>query len=337
MWHKLKKTVTGTLRFLQRENLTRMFFLLVFMLAGSMVALSVLEDNMNPLDALWWSIVTMTTVGYGDITPLTTGGRIIGAIVMFFGISLLGMFTASLAGILVNSRIKADKGMKSYKFKKHIIICEYNRRAENILSEIRARRENAGIPVVLIAELEEKPVDDDELYFIRGEATENNLQRANLKEASTVIILGNESQNEVDRDARVVLTTLAVESINPDVYSIVELADEKNVKHCERARADEVIVVGDFSSRLISRASNDHGISKIISDILSSHSGSEIRKQPLPDNLSGKSFEEIFIAMKQTENMTVIGLRNNSNNEVIANPPGDMKVDTGFSLVVITS
>lgn len=337
MWPKIKKAVTGTFRFLQRENLTRMFFLLVFMLAGSMVALSIFEDNMSPVDALWWSIVTMTTVGYGDITPLTTGGRIIGAIVMFFGISLLGMFTASLAGILVSSRIKADKGMKSFKFENHIIICEYNRRAENILSEIRARSENAAVPVVLIADLDEKPLDDDELFFIRGEATEQTLHRANLEKAKTVIILGNESENEVNRDARVVLTTLAVETINPDAYSIVELADEKNVKHCERARADEIIVVGDFSSRLISRASNDHGISKIISDILSSESGSEIRKLPVPESLTGCTFEDLFIQMKQKENITVIGLYNNRNNTAIANPSNDMRVNAGFNMIVITS
>lgn len=54
-------------------------------------------------DALWWSLETITTVGYGDYFPVTKEGRIVGAVLMVFGIALFGMFTASIAGLLINS------------------------------------------------------------------------------------------------------------------------------------------------------------------------------------------------------------------------------------------
>ncbi len=62
-----------------------------------------LEDNMNTFgDALWWSLVTTTTVGYGDISPETTGGRFIAGILMIIGIGFLGMVTGSVATYFVD-------------------------------------------------------------------------------------------------------------------------------------------------------------------------------------------------------------------------------------------
>ena len=59
--------------------------------------------------------MTITTVGYGDITPSTIGGRIIGVVVMVFGIGLLGMFTATIASIFVETKLKEGKGCSGYK------------------------------------------------------------------------------------------------------------------------------------------------------------------------------------------------------------------------------
>lgn len=52
-------------------------------------------------DALWWSLTTITTVGYGDIVPVTAIGRLVGGFCMFIGISMFGLITAQLAALLV--------------------------------------------------------------------------------------------------------------------------------------------------------------------------------------------------------------------------------------------
>jgi len=59
-------------------------------------------------DALWWSLVTTTTVGYGDISPESTGGRILAGILMLVGIGFLGMVTGSMATFFVD-RISQSK------------------------------------------------------------------------------------------------------------------------------------------------------------------------------------------------------------------------------------
>ena len=61
--------------------------------------------------ALWWAIVTVTTVGYGDITPVTLGGRALGVILMIGGIGIFGIFTASVAALFVEGNDDTDPAL----------------------------------------------------------------------------------------------------------------------------------------------------------------------------------------------------------------------------------
>jgi voltage-gated potassium channel len=78
-----------------------LLFLTVFMLWSS-AGFYFLEKGKNPViqsfsDALWWAIVTTTTVGYGDIAPVTNAGRMIAVVLIVSGVALIGMFTANMA------------------------------------------------------------------------------------------------------------------------------------------------------------------------------------------------------------------------------------------------
>lgn len=60
----------------------------------------------NFLDAFWWASATVTTVGYGDVVPVTDIGRILGIVLMFVGISIIGVFISAFGAILIGSRLK---------------------------------------------------------------------------------------------------------------------------------------------------------------------------------------------------------------------------------------
>ena len=101
--------------------------LLVFLLSSLGVLLFEYPDNQSfhsLWDAIWWTLVTAATVGYGDKVPLTTGGRFVAILVMLFGIGLLGMVTGRIASWLVEWKIKEGSGLVDQKkVKKHFVIC----------------------------------------------------------------------------------------------------------------------------------------------------------------------------------------------------------------------
>lgn len=84
--------------------------LAIFSFAGTL-SFFMLEHEINPqvhtlFDSLWWTMSTMSTVGYGDIVPHTVGGRVIGIILMLVGAGILGIFTAAVATYMIRQREK---------------------------------------------------------------------------------------------------------------------------------------------------------------------------------------------------------------------------------------
>ncbi|MCG8604031.1 ion channel [bacterium] len=334
---KWSSRIRRLLQFLQRENLHRLMGIVVALIVFGSAGVMIFEPEVTWPQALWLVFATVTTVGYGDISAQTLGGRVVSIVVMIFGIGILGLFTATIASIFVERKMKEDRGMRSFDFENHIIICEWNQRAKDVINELRMDKRTQEAPIILIADLESKPIDDDNLYFIQGSVTEEILKRANLQKANTVVILGDDSLESNARDAKAVLTTLTVETLNPEVYSVVELANEANAQHCERANANEIIVGSEFSSKLLSRATLDHGISKVLSELLSSRYGNDLFKIPVPERLHGKGFLEIFTEMKRENQSTVLAIQRGAEGQVISNPAEDCMVNEGDHLIVIST
>ncbi len=323
-------------RFLLRENLLKLLAVILIIILCSGYLIASFEPGVSFASGLWWSVVTLTTVGYGDISPSTLEGRILAIIIMFFGIGLLGILSASLATMLISIRLKEYKGMGDYSVSDHIIICEWNHRAKSIINELRSDPQTASKPIVLIADIEEKPVSDPDMLFVRGVVNEDTLQKANLETANTVIILGDDRVETTARDAKVVLTALTVESMNPEVYSVVELVDKANEQHCQRANADEIIVSSELNSHLIASAASDHGISRIISELLSSRYGNELYSMPAPEEMTGELFIDAFIKMKKEQNTTVFGIQKGPGGTFISNPDAEYVIEQGDYLLVIS-
>ncbi len=333
----LTRPLLTLLAFLHRENLFRLVGVIVVLIVVGAAGLTYFEENRSLPDALWWSIVTVTTVGFGDISPTSLGGRLIGVVLMFFGIGVLGMFTATIAGVFVENRLRKERGMGSYEAGGHIILCGWNDRTEEILKDLRADMRAADAPIVLVADIETKPVTDEQLYFVRGKVTEECLKRAGVERAATVVLVGDRSLEPIARDAKAVLSVLTIESLNPDIYSIVELASEENVRHCERAGADEIIVGAEFTSRVISTATLDHGISTVLRELLSAQVGHDLITVPVFDGLAGRPFLEVFSDLKRDHGMIALAILPRGAGSVVTNPDADTIVGSDDRLVVVSA
>jgi voltage-gated potassium channel len=112
------------------------------------------EANITSVwDAIWWSIVTMGTVGYGDKYPVSIGGRLVGILVILSGVGLMSLFTATIASLFVEKKIKEGKGLDTFKEKDHIVLCGWNQHTEELLNGLLRQGFAGEKPLVLINEL----------------------------------------------------------------------------------------------------------------------------------------------------------------------------------------
>ena len=81
-----------------------------------------IEANIHSLwDGFWWAIVTAAAVGYGDRYPVSVAGRIIGILLIFSGVGLMSLLTATIASVFVERKIREEKGLENTIIKIHVV------------------------------------------------------------------------------------------------------------------------------------------------------------------------------------------------------------------------
>ena len=205
------------------------------------------------------------------------------------------------------------------------------------MRELRAREVEDQREIVILAERESSPLDEKGITFIRGNPSSgDDLNRAGLEHVSTVIVLADESNISNapdDVDARSLLTTLAVETINHDAYSCVEVIRSENRVHFERTHADELVVSAELTGALLAASARTHGLSAVIADLLTHPEGQELYRVPLPPELVNQSTRHALEVLKDQYESLLVGVF--VDDRCLVNPPNDTVLQAGNELLVV--
>jgi voltage-gated potassium channel len=311
------------------SNNTLTFFLIVVgLLALGAVGAFIFEAGRNQAfgsfwDTIWWTVVTITTVGYGDKFPVTLGGKLVGILIMILGVATIGIVTGRIASFLVNKQIKARGGLIVVERRKgHFIICGWKEGLEIILENIlKVNTQLRPSNIVLINDVDPEEIDHirsipqfKSIKYIKGDyIDEKVLGRANLKNAGTALVLADSSRNfsVQEVDSRTVMAVITIDSMNKNIYTCAELLDEKFEKYLKLANCDEIILSREHSRILIANAASASGISHIASELLlPTHGG--LLTEEIPSMLVGKTFLELQGHYRRMYGDIVIGVLENT-------------------------
>ena len=266
----------------------------------------------------WWAIVTMTTVGYGDFSPETPEGRMFAVFIMFAGITLVSLLTASISSIFVAQKIREGKGLEKLNLSDHFILCGWNSNANKIINSIQLLNHNQRkIDLVLINDLSEEEITQlktrfskIKIHFVSGDfAQEETLHRASIATSDTVIIIPNNLNNDQNsHDEKTIFATLTIKSIDASIRVVAYLLDRENLTHIKRAEADEVVVSDDLSLNILASHVIDPGVPQLSNQLINTSSDSRFIRKLIPQNFVGKKYGELFNHYRDKNGALLVGL-----------------------------
>ncbi|HQF02378.1 MAG TPA: NAD-binding protein [Phycicoccus sp.] len=278
--------------------------------------------------SLYWA-VTMV-IGSGDASYVSgVVGYVVGWLLAFFGVAMVAALTAAVAGFVIDFILREGQGMGAAGYTDHIVVCGWNTTARELIDELRG--DEFTSKVVVIHDAERNPAGSG-TYFVRGDPTSaEDLIRAGIEDAKAAIVCPADASNEADM--RSILTVLAIETIAPEVRTVVEVNNPKHVEHFERAHADEILVTPRLASRLLARSALYPGLASLVTDIVSGGAGSELYRVLLPEEHLALGLDGLSARLRADHNATLIAIARGGVSHT--NPPPDFVLEDGDYAVVV--
>ena len=227
------------------------------------------EDLKGPdptiFDSLWYSIVSITTIGYGDLSAESLGARL--GTIFFIVIAGLTTFTTA-AGILVDwimeFQYRERTGMGSVHAKDHLLIINFpsEARVREIVEEFRQDSQHHRDDIVILTDQTESlPVGFPDLFFVRGSPLEvESYRRAKIDHAKQAIVLSTR-YDDPNSDSVVASIVSIIEHLNPKTRVVAECLSEKHTVMFAGAKNVSLVHTLHLSNNLLVQEAQDPGVS----------------------------------------------------------------------------
>ncbi|MFZ2089924.1 MAG: potassium channel family protein, partial [Desulfobaccales bacterium] len=317
-----REILVNVIRTLQRERVFALASLIAILVLLGGVGFFLTEEFEERTilqhfgQGLWWAIVTITTVGYGDVVPKTAAGRFVGGALMVGGVLSLSLITATVASIFIERKFRRERGLETIKETHHILILGWHFDGETLLDQL-LRRLPPTTRVVLVNQLTPEKMEsikvkypDNEPLFVWGDfSREEVLQRANARQAFKAIILAGRQEGETatDVDQRTLITALTIKSLNPKIKILVELLRPDNKPYLERAGAEQILIRGQYDSSILAGAIASPGLYRVMDALLNAE-GFTVWAVNVPPGFQGRPVKDLADYLKENHQALLIAI-----------------------------
>ncbi|MBT3225792.1 MAG: potassium channel protein [Deltaproteobacteria bacterium] len=280
------------------------------------------ESGINSFfHSLWFSIVTVTTVGYGDMSPVSAIGKLAAIAIMFIGIFYVAVLTGNITSWLVERNRKRTLGLVPVKeVGSPIMICGWKKGMGDLVKEILALHKKDSSQMVLVNDADPHEVNElrqdpklRDFHYFSGDYTNTEvLINAGVGKAEKALILADELSGKTadEIDFKSVLATIAIKRLYPHIYTIVEIIHAKFRLYLENVEAEEIIFNRFIARALVCNIVLSSGVNSIFKKFFSMESGI-LRILSVDAKWVGDTYEEI---RQRVEDAVVIGILENTGN-----------------------
>ncbi|MDD2386291.1 MAG: potassium channel protein [Bacteroidales bacterium] len=312
---KIKLKFTNT-----NSNRLTIFFLLLMIIVG-ITGYSFIEGY-KIIDAVFMTIITISTVGFREIQPLSLPGKIF---TVFLIISSFGIFayalttlTRSLMDGVFHNYFKLKKVKKRIKkTNQHVIICGYGRNGRQAAKESK----EYGFEVLIIEKestLIEQIMEDAEFMFIQGDATQEDVQsEAGIEKAKALI-------TTLPNDADNLFVVLSAREINPDLTIISRASDDNADKKLLRAGATNIIMSDKLGGQRMAKLVAQPNVVEFLDHVMIQEKNN-VRLEEISFKNIGAKFKQKTIRELKVRNISgvnVVGVRT-ADGTYVLNPSAD--------------
>jgi voltage-gated potassium channel len=283
------------------------------------------------LDALYMTVLTISTVGYGEVHPLSVTGKFLSIIIILLGVGSVGLALGTAGRLMLENRIRAVLGrrfMKSIqKLRNHYLICGFGRMGSIICEELTEK----GIPLVVLENDDEVLEEIERLGYpyMKADATsDEELVAAGIGRAAGLVSV-------VTDDAQNVFIVLTARGLNPKLRIVARSASEESIKKLVRAGANKVISPYFLGGHRIAQAIMRPTVLDFLENIIQNKEMDlvldEIRIAP-KSKLVGTTL--VTSGLRKDYNIIILAIKS-ATGSMDFNPPFNTEIKAGDTLVIL--
>ena len=307
--------------------------ILVFLLSAGTIGYMVLE-GWTVIDALYMTVITFTTVGYQEVQPLSTAGRIFNIFLIVGGVGAMLYFLTTLMSHIVEEEVfhafVRRRRMRSTlaSMRRHYILCGFGRVGREVGRAFAAE----GVEFIVIDASDRCIAEAQELgyAYIQGNATEDDvLREAGIEHAEGLVaVTGNDS------DSDNVYITLSARGLNETLQVVARTGDIANADKLKRAGADRVISPLQIGGRRIAMSAVRPLAVDFVDSMLEGAHDERLQFSEISITSSSALSGSTIATIVRHPHVEALGLRR-SDGEMVATPQRDTVLQPGDSLFVI--
>ncbi|MBU4388472.1 MAG: potassium channel protein [Proteobacteria bacterium] len=306
--------------------------LLTLLIVGFGTAGYMVIEGWDVLDAFYMTVITMGTVGYGEVHEISKTGRLFTILLIFFGVGFFVYLAGVVVQFMVEGRIRAILGRRSLekkidRLKDHYIVCGYGRIGRVLCKNLQRKPLDL---VVIEKDRDLVPVmDEDKVLYVCGDVSdEANLIKAGIKRAKGLVAV-------LATDADNVFLVLTARQLNPDLYIVARACQAESKAKLRAAGANNVESPYEMGAVSMAQRILRPTVTNFL-DLAFTYSRKDIQMEEIPVS-SSSALSNVMLkdsGIRQQFNLIIIAIKK-SDDSMLFNPSFETVIKAGNTVIAV--